>query len=430
MSEGEAILLFAALLGAISGCVFALLPGSHPYLLVGGIAYLWSNTPQVLSPLLAAGFLLGATTSWLLISPLTLVLLRAPDDVCASPIEHSAQAAFWLSAGGLAGIVGVVVLAPGLREGVRLLQQSLQPLFAVALLGLTTLVILLDPLLEAALASSLRQRLRAAMTSIGISVLTFCLSGALGLVLTQRSPLPSHVAVFGLPLALIGLFAVPGLLGSLSRVRELLSTIAAQPLHSDRLLRGGVLGLLAGVLVSLLPLSAGGVCGVLARHAVLTRDEQTRWIAVGAARTGFYLVSVLTLVAPGAALPESSPLSALTGVVPAQGWRGYWLAVAAIAASGTLAFSLLLVLMRFLSPRSLRWDARRLSIVAVLILLGLALSIGGAQGALIFVAAAAIGAIPSLLGGAPSGALGVVLVPAVLSALGLSEVMGGWLGLP
>lgn len=420
-------MLIAALLGTGIGLALSALP-AHPFLLVSAVAY-WGETASSTSPLMVAWLVLGATTAWLLTNPFAAALLHAPDDACAGIERQRMPAALCLSLGGLLGVVGVVTFAPGLREGARLVQQSLQPYVSWVLVGLVVLVILVEPALVVEGALPSLQRLRQTAAAIGVGVITFCLSGVLGLLLARRSPLPSDAAVFGLPVALIGLFTVPSLLGRAQRDESAPSPCEMPALSLRDALRGGAIGLALGALISLLPLAAGGVCGVLARRIVLTRAETVRAVAVGAARAGFYLVSLLVWIAPGATLAADSPLSALAEVVPAQGWQGYWFAVAAIAASGGLVSSLLLVLVTRCAPHIVRWQARKAAAASALLLLALALLTSGWQGGLVLLAATAIGSLPLVFNTSPASAQGIVLAPATLSAFGLETTIAEWLGL-
>jgi TctA family transporter len=121
---------------------------------------------------------------------------------------------------------------------------------------------------------------------------------------------------------------------------------------------------------SILPIVSGSVGGLLAGHATAQRDERLFLISQGASKVAYYAGSLLLLFVPGLTLTRGGMAWMLSTVYVPDGWRAYWLAVAAVALCGALAFGLLVLFARGAATPTERINARVVAGVAMLFAAG------------------------------------------------------------
>ncbi len=107
----------------------------------------------------------------------------------------------------------------------------------------------------------------------------------------------------------------------------------------------------------------------------------------------------------------------------------YYVAVAALAVSGTVSFLLLIPYARFAVRFLTRLDYRTVNIGTLIVIVALLLITTGLSGLLIAIPATAIGMIPSLFGSRRMNCLGVLLVPITLNMAGVGPEIARLLGL-
>ncbi len=290
VSSSDLALMGAALAGAAAGCLLALLPGLHVY----SFAALALLLIPLQSDALAMAFM-GALVGWATVNTLPMVFLRTADDAQAMAVlpatrymlqGRGAEAALLTGAGSLCAMLALVILAPALDEIVRPLRAVLQPHLGWMLLAIMVFLLLGEWPRHNDLAGTPMGRLRSAWAYLGAGLLTFFLSGLLGLALFYRNPMPLDAAFQGLMPAFTGLFAVPALLQlMLSKGRApAQSSAEISALQPNLLLRGAATGVAGGLFATLLPVVTGGIGGLLAGHATAQRDERAFMISLGASK--------------------------------------------------------------------------------------------------------------------------------------------------
>ncbi len=433
-------LLIVAGVGALAGSALALLPGLHIYNVAGGLFWLLLHHPRLVPEQVAIWFLLGALVGWVVVNVVPSVFLFAPDDANAVVILPTTrwfmrgrgfEAALLVGSGSLGALVGLVLIAPWLAQGVLPVWQIVQPHVGWMLVAVLAFLLLGEwPRADERAPSPLR-RLASAWAYLGAGLLTFVLSSALGIVLFYRSPLPVTVAFQNLMPAFVGLFAVPGL------VQLLLLSKPLPPQRSDRLevlsprllLRGTATGLAGGLFSSVLPVVTGSIGGLLAGHATAVRDERVFMVSLGASKVGYYVGSLLLLFVPGVGLVRGGMAGMINALGVAQTWRAYALAVAGVAAAGAVAFGMLVVFARAFAQWSARLPAKGIAGLSLVLVAALTVGFAGMAGLGIMLVGTSIGLIPVLLGGRRLNALGVILTPITLNTLGLGPSVAAWLGL-
>jgi putative membrane protein len=429
-----------ALLGAILGAAVALAPGLHVYNVAGLALVLAAGGALPVAGQPLAMLMLGLVTGWTVVNVVPSVFLFAPDDASAVAVlpatrmllrGRGLEAALLVGAGSLAGLLALVALSPLLDEALRPVRQIIAPHTGWMLAAVIAFLVVGEWPRGDMLAPTPLRRLASAWAYLGAGLLTFLLSGTLGLVLMYRSPIPAEAAFQNLMPAFVGLFTIPGLLQiALLGVRpppQSTAWPAAPPPYS--LLRGALTGVAGGLFASVMPVVTGGIGGLLAGHATAQRDDRLFLISQGGSKAAYYVGSLLLLFVPGLGLTRGGMAWMLTTVYVPFGWRSYWLAVSAVALSGALSFVLLALLARGAARLAGRIDARLFAWPALAASLALTIGFTGLGGLAVAVLASCIGMIPVLAGGRRLNCLGVLLLPITLNVIGAGPHVARWLGL-
>ena len=434
-ASNDLTLMVAALAGALAGCVLALLPGLH--------VYSFAALALLLIPLqndaLAMAFL-GALVGWATVNTVPMVFLRTTDEAQAMAVlpatryllqGRGAEAALLTGAGSLCAMLAIILLAPALDEIVRPLRAVLQPHLGWMLLAIIVFLLMGEWPRHNDLAGSPMGRLRSAWVYLGAGLLTFCLSGLLGLALFYRNPMPVDAAYQGLMPAFTGLFAVPALLQlMLSRGRvPQQTTLEMNAAPPQLLLRGAATGVAGGLFATLLPVVTGGIGGLLAGHATAQRDERAFMISLGASKAAYYIGSLMLLFLPGVTAARGGMASMIGSTYVPYGWHSYWLAVAAVGLCGAMSFAFLWLTTHMAARHAHRWRVQWIAAASLFILCALVMGFTGPAGVVVMIVATGIGLIPLLVGGRRLNCLGILLVPVLLNVTGLGPIVAGWLGL-
>ncbi|HEY3341977.1 MAG TPA: tripartite tricarboxylate transporter permease [Anaerolineae bacterium] len=428
-----------ALLGALAGAILALVPGLHIYNVAGGLLLLATAGSAGLGNEPLALLWVGLVVGWAMVNTIPSVFLFAPDDANAFTVLPATrfllrgrgfEAVMLVGAGSLGALICLALLAPMLSDLLRPLRTIVQPHYGWMLTAIVAFMLLSEwPRSDDRSPSSLR-RLLNAWIYLGAGLLTFLLSGLLGLVLVYRSPIPVDAAFQNLLPAFVGLFAVPGLLQTL-----LLGTApprqqcASFDLPARLALRGTLSGVAGGLFAGFLPVISGGIGAMLSGAATAQRDDRLFLVSQGASKIAYYAGSLLLLFVPGLNMARGGMAWMLSSRYVPLGDHLYWLAVAALALCGVLAFGLLVVFARGAAALTGRVNARFVATVSLAVVGGVTFGFTGLIGLGIMAVAACIGLIPVLIGGRRMNCLGVLLLPMTLNMVGVGPMVAQWLGL-
>ena len=418
----DVVLLLCVLGGVCIGSVVGLCPAVHVYAIAAGLFALRERLPAALDTLQLTFLCLGLLIGWTLSSIIPSVLLYAPDDAGALTVlpatkllllGRGREAIRLIGAGALAGTVGLLALAPLFEVTMRPLRQITQGHTTWMVAAITAFLVLGEWPRANELNPSPLKRLLAAWSYLGAGLLTFLLSGALGLILKYHSPLPAESSYQSLLPAFSGLFAVPGLLQ--------IALLGAQPPHQSRtpvtdpeagcVLRGALVGLAGGLFAGFIPVVSGGIGALLAGHAAAQRDDRQFLISQGASRMVYTVGGMLLLFVPGLALSRGGMSALITLHGAPSGPRIFWLALAGIALGTLLAYGLLETLAPLCVRIIHRAPLRVLALAMIAISCGVTWLATGVFGLLVQGVASAIGLIPVLFGGRRMNCLGVLLLP-------------------
>ncbi|MFH1285601.1 MAG: tripartite tricarboxylate transporter permease [Candidatus Micrarchaeota archaeon] len=245
---------------------------------------------------------------------------------------------------------------------------------------------------------------------IALAALVFLLAGVLGALILDF-PLVEE------PLfpAFSGLFAVAGILVALGQGVK----IPIQREESGRIGRGLLAcvfaGVILGMLADLLPgISSPAQIAVFASAFIFLDSE--KFLALCSSVAVSHLVFSLGAV--------SSIGKARTGVAIALGalpefQQNLWLYIGATAVGIALSAVLLLVFARVLVNLLKRVESEKINLLILAYLLAMVALTSGANGLLIAATAGAIGVLPPLLGVRRTHLMGAILLPSLLSRLGM-----------
>jgi putative membrane protein len=434
--------IFVALVGTFIGSIVGLVPGLHVYNIAGLALLLFSSGAFGVFSIndeLLAFLLLGMTIGWVLISILPSTFLFAPDDnsvVAVLPATkfvlqgRGYEAVMLIGVGALASVVCLLAFAPLLDAWLRPIRAIIQPHTPWMLLAITLFLLLGEWSRVGDGEPTPLRRLAVAWAYLGAGLLTFVLSGLLGIVLMTRSPISIETAFQNLLPAFVGLFTLPSLIQVLVMgVRVPKQQPPFMQVLPTEVIRSGITGTLGGLFASVLPVVTGGMGGLLAGHATAQWGDRQFLISHGASKTAYFVGSLLLLFVPGLGLTRGGMAWMLTTTFVPYGWRYFALCVAAIGTSSILAFALLWLYTRLVSHVVHRVSPYLLASGATLVAIASTYFFTGLAGVLVAGVAMCIGLIPVFVGGRRLNGLGVLLVPILLNMTGASQTVVRWLGL-
>jgi putative membrane protein len=432
--------LLIAVLGAVLASVLALIPALHVYNVIT-LAFLFAGSLQAWLPSdQFAMLLLGMVTGYTVLSVIPSIYLAAPDETSAFLVlpgqkwlleRRGYEAAILTGVGSLCGVIVLVVLSPFLAEVARTLWLVLAPHFGWILAAISLFMLMSEWPKAGDRGPGNWARFRAAWSSLAAGLLTFFLSGLLGIILMYRGFMPVSAAFVNLLPAFVGLFASAMVLTNLIMGTRVPPQHLSASLHISPawLLRGTFAGSLGGLFAAFFPVVTGGIGSFLAGHATAQRDERSFIVSQGVSKLVYYAGGFLLFFLPGLQLVRGGLAGMVSTVYRPGTPQMYYTAVAALAVSGAVSFALLIPYARFAARFLTRLDYRVVNLGTLAVIVALLLITTGLSGLLIAIPATAIGMIPSLFGSRRMNCLGVVLVPITLDMAGLGPEVARLLGL-
>jgi putative membrane protein len=432
--------LGAALAGAIVSSLLACVPGLHVYSIAGLLVALGLELGIDAGGEVFGGFMLGMVVGYAVLNTIPGVFWAAPDESAAFVVlpgqrflaqGQGYEAAVLAGTGALGATFLLLVLAPVLPRVLPTVREILAPHLHWILAAVSVFLIMSEWPKGHDRARGTPARLVEAWRAPAMGLLTFVLSGLLGLVLFYGSVLPPEAAFQNLMPAFTGLFALPCVLGGLvwRAIVPRQQPAAGVSVSPALVARGVGAGALGGLFAAFFPAITGGVGAFLAGHATAQRDDRVFLVSQGASKLIYYAGGFLLFFVPGLHLSRGG-MAWLTGpLYTPRTAASYWMAVAALAVSAAVAFAMLLWLGRLAAGVVSRVNYRTISVGTLLLLVALIVALTGPQGLLVAAVATGIGLIPVTWGARRTNCLGVLLVPLTLQMAGLGPVAVRWLGL-
>ncbi len=432
-------LLMCAMIGALLGSLAGLLPGLHVFNLAGAAVLLQVRGLLPIDDAALALLLVAAVAGWAMSSALPAVFLFAPDDSSVAFVlpatrtllrGHGVQAVMWQAQGGLFGMLLLPLLLVLASVVLRPLLIVITPHLGWMLLALIAFLLMGEwPRADDANPSPW-WRAVSAWLYLAAGLLTFVLSGLVGIVLTVRSPIPPEQAYQNLMPAFIGLFTVPGLLQVLGvRGRLPAQVLGVEPLPAQTLLRAGLTGMLGGAFAAVMPIVSAGIGGLLAGHATAAQGERGFIVAQGANRVVYFVGGLLLLFVPGLGVVRGGMAWMLSSMFVPSGWAMFGMALGAAALAALLGWGITRIGALWLAPRATRVSMRAVALFGLMLSVTLSALFTGAAGLGVLVVCTLIGCIPVFVGGRRLNALGILLAPATISINGWMPTVLAVLGL-
>jgi putative membrane protein len=433
-------LLGAALAGTVISSLLACLPALHIYNIAGLLILLAPRIEGILPGEMLAMFMLGLVIGYAVVNTIPSVFFGAPDESTLFVVlpgqrylmeQRGFEASVLTGVGGLGGLLVLLLLAPVMPRMFPVVRVVVGPHLHWILGAIIVFMLMSEWPKGSDRGRTGLAKFLDAWRSLGAGILTFLLSGLLGMVLFYSNLVPVERAFQNLLPAFVGLFAIPWVLQNLlSQVQVPVQYAAGSVDLSPGLIARGVgAGALGGLFAAFFPVVTGGIGGFLAGHATAQRDDRLFIVSQGASKLLYYVGGFLLFFVPGLHLTRGGMAGMLSILYTPHTPATFWLVISAILVCGALAFGLLLGLSRLALRLVTRLDYRWVSAGTLVLLVGVVVAMTGWGGLLISVVATAIGLLPVMWGARRMNCMGVLLLPLTLQMAGLGTMVAAWLGL-
>lgn len=434
------VYLLAAIGGTLAGSLISFIPGLHAFNLAGFAILLYIAFPAF-DPLLLAMVMAGLVVGYAVISSAGSVYFSTPDDslrFTRLPSQRyllqgrGHEAVMLLGIGSLGGLLFLLVVAPIASPILYQLRRLLTP-HLWWILGLVILYMLQSewPRDYGSRALTRLGRLWDGWSSLLAGILVFLLSGAVGLILVNRSIVPIDRSFQNIVPAFIGFVAIPwNLTNLISRIeipkQHVSNTISA---NKAEIARGVSSGALGGSVAAYTPIVTAGIGSFLAGHSTSTRGDVQFTVSYGAARFVYYVGAYMLLWIPLVHLARGG-MGWIMSVAysPKEAWE-FWLFLGAMALSGIVAFCILLGMSRYLARALERWGYRNISLAMLVALVAIVFALGSWQGLVLMTICTGIGLIQITFRTRWMNCMGILLVPIFLNMAGWGPRIVEFLGL-
>lgn len=427
-----------AVAGTLLASTLALVPALHVYNIAGIFILLALRVSDVMNGDQLAMLLLGLIVGYAMLNTMSAIFLGAPDDSTVFIVlpgqkylmmSRGYEAAVLTGIGALGGLLILILLSPIAADLFGGMRGIVLPHLHWILAVIIAYMLMAEWPKGGDRGKTGLARLWDAWRGLGVGILTFVLSGILGIVLMYKSPVPIEMSFQNLLPAFVGLFAVPWILdnilsGAQIPRQHLPTTVDAPP---GLIVRGVFSGALGGLFAAFFPVVTGGIGGYLAGHATAQRDDRVFIISQGASKFLYYVGAFWLFFLPTARITKGGMAGMLATIYTPAGHSLYYTAVALITLCSVLAFFMLLGYARLAVWLVQRVDYRYLSFATLLLLVAVVFAFTGLGGLAVMLIATPIGWLPVLWGSRRLNCLGVLLVPITLNLAGLGPQVAQWL---
>lgn len=429
-----------AIAGTLIASTLALVPALHVYNVAGIFILIALGAQNWIGGDALAMLLLGMIVGYAMLNTVSAIFLGAPDDSTIFIVmpgqkyllmSRGYEAAVLTGIGALGGVAILIVLSPFAVDIFVTLRTILLPHLHWILAVIIAYMLMAEWPKGGDHGATGLARLWDAWKGLGIGLLTFVLSGILGLVLMYKSPVPLEMSFQNFLPAFVGLFAVPWVMENILSGTEIPKQHISKTFDAPPgiVARGIFSGALGGLFAAFFPIVTGGIGGYLAGHATAQRDDRVFIISQGASKFLYYVGAFCLFFLPAARITKGGMAGMLATIYTPQGTGLFYTTIAMIAMCGVLSFVLLLGYSRLAVWLVERVNYRYISLVTLGILAALVYFMTGWGGIAIMLIATPIGWLPMLWGSRRLNCLGVLLVPITLNLAGLGPTVAGWLGI-
>ena len=440
MGVSAATLLFYILLGIGVATLISLIPALHIYNVMGLIIVAILSFGHFIPSEVIQYMFMAMLVTYSILNTLTAVFLSAPDEsmifvvmpghkglLLGKGYEVAMQTGF----GSLLGILLLVLITPLSFSVLPQLRKLLTP-HMHWVLGLIIVYILMSEWPKAMERKPAGwPRFLEAWRSLGAGILTFVLSGFLGLIVMNKTLIPLKSSFQSLLPVFVGLFAVPSVLLNIVSKEKIPEQHIAKSIdvNFEVSLKSMISGGLGGLLAALFPIVTAGIGGLISGHATAQRDERIFVMSQGVSKVVYYVGAFLLFFVPGKRMGKGGLVAMVSPFFTVHTKQEYWLAVGTMVLAAGIAFLALHFFSKLLAKIVHRVNYRLISWITLVILVLVVFIMTRWMGLFIMTVATAIGLLPVLFGSRRLNCLGVLLVPITLNMAGIGPKVAHWLGI-
>ncbi len=432
--------LVSAVCGTLLGAVFSLLPALHIYNVAGLFLLAMMAFKVVIPPLFLALTLLASLVAYGFLNTVPSVFFGVPDESTAFMVLPSSkcmlhgrgyEASMLTGVGSLGGILLIAAFAPFALGFIPTVRSLLGPHMGWILLSIGAYMVVSEWPIGTDRPKNKLARLWDSWDRLFFGMLTFGLSAVLGMIILNRTLVPTEMAFQGVMPAFVGLFAVPWVVQNiLSRHdvpdQRICDSLDVTPGIFVRSMCSGGLG---GFFSAIFPVVTAGVGSLVAGHATAQHDDRVFLVGYGAAKVIYYAGAFLFFFAPGLNLTRGGMAWMVGPFYQATAQAEYWLALGVMLIAASLSLLLLDVFSRGATRLIEYVDYRNLSWLSLLLCFLIVGGLTGKGGILIMITGAGIGSIPIFFNCRRSHCMAVLIVPIGLAMCGYQEQILTTLGL-
>ncbi|HFD39211.1 MAG TPA: hypothetical protein ENJ31_05105, partial [Anaerolineae bacterium] len=305
-----ALLIAAALVGTLLSSLLACIPALHIYNVAGLVVLLALKVQGLLPAEALAMFMLGLVVGYAVLNTIPSIFFGAPDESAIFIVlpgqkylmqQRGFEASVLTGVGALGGLLVLLLLAPLFPIALPLVRTVVGPHLHWILAAIIAFMLMSEWPKGSDRGRSGWAKFLDAWRSLGAGLLTFLLSGVLGLILFYSNLTPTEMAFQNLLPAFVGLFAIPWvLLNLISQTQVPAQHLSRSVDLSPGLIARGVgAGALGGLFAAFFPVVTGGIGGFLAGHATAQRDDRLFIVSQGASKLLYYVGAFLFFFVPG-----------------------------------------------------------------------------------------------------------------------------------
>ncbi|MCD6595629.1 tripartite tricarboxylate transporter permease [bacterium] len=440
MDASPLTLITYILIGIGVTTIISLIPSLHIYNVMGLIIIAIMTFGDFIPAAVIPYMFMAMLVTYSVLNTLTAIFLSAPDESMifvvmpgqkALTLGRAYEISMLTGFGSLLGVLLLVLITPLSFNVLPALRRIMTP-HMHWLLGLVTVYILMSEWPK----SIERKppglsRFFEAWRSLGAGLLTFALSGFLGLIVFNKTMIPIRSSFQSLLPVFVGLFAVPSILLNIISKQKIPKQHIAKSIDvtPSVALRSTIAGGLGGLIAALFPIMTAGMGGLIAGQATAQRDNRIFVMSQGVSKVVYYVGAFLFFFVPGKRMGKGGLVAMVSPLFSIHTIQEYWLALATMVFAGGIAFILLHFLSKWFAKIVHQINYQLISIITLGILLLVVFGMTRWMGLLIMTVSTAIGLLPVLFGSRRLNCLGVLLVPITLNMAGIGPKVAQWLGI-
>lgn len=436
----ESLIYFLwGMLGVLAGSCLSILPGLHPLNFAGLAVVIYIAHP--FNPLAFSLFLIGMLVAYSIVGIITTTYMGSPDDSTFYMVfpnqkyllyGRGEEACLLSGLGAIGAATLLVAISPAAPYLFQIFRRLTTPHFAWILIGVVVYLLMSEwPKDWGSRKKTRLGRLADGWSSLMAGIFVFFLSMILGFIVLNVPVMPPDRAFQNILPVFVGFFAIPWVLMNIFSNPKVPEQSKSTGIYAgwQEVAHGTAAGFLGGTFAAFQPVITAGVGGVLAGHATSTRGDISFMVSGSAGRFGYYVGAFFLFWVPLLHLTRGGMAWVTSMVYQPRSSSDFWLLVATIAFTTIFAFILLVLLSRFVFSRIVtRMSYRKISIVAMFIILGIVFIFAGWTGLLLLAITTGLGLIPPMF---RTRRLNLVLgffFPIFLNMVGLGEQIAYWLG--